>query len=161
MNIIDTISKITGKIVSSFFLIAVLATFYEVVMRYVFNSPTAWAFESTIFLCAAAILVSGAFTLQKRTHVAITSVYSVMPPKMKYIVRIINSIIICLSCLGLAYAGYEWGLNALTSWERTGSAWNPPLPAIIKPLIPATALLMTLQGVINLIRDLSTKTEEN
>ena len=39
--------------------------------------------------------------------------------------------------------------------ERTGSAWNSPSPAIIKPLIAIGALLIVLQLLVQLWRHLT------
>jgi hypothetical protein len=38
-------------------------------------------------------------------------------------------------------------------WETFGTAWDPPIPATMKPLILVTATLMAIQAVANLIAD--------
>ena len=49
-----------------------------------------------------------------------------------------------------------WGpaLRAIRIVERTGSAWDSPSPAIIKPLIAIGALLIVLQLLAQLWRHL-------
>jgi TRAP-type mannitol/chloroaromatic compound transport system permease small subunit len=44
---------------SYLYLIATIATTYEVFARYIFNAPTDWAFEATIMLCSACYLLAG------------------------------------------------------------------------------------------------------
>ena len=72
---IDHFSKFSGLAVSHLYLLAALATIYEVASRYLFNSPTQWAFEVVMVLCATAWMLSaGYITLHKR-HIAINVLY--------------------------------------------------------------------------------------
>ena len=45
--------------------------FYEVVARYVFNSPTIWAQEISVFIFMWTMLAGAAYTLQVGKHVRI------------------------------------------------------------------------------------------
>ena len=47
---IDTINTKQGDVTSLLILPLAIVVFYEVIMRYVFNAPTIWGFEATIFL---------------------------------------------------------------------------------------------------------------
>jgi hypothetical protein len=38
------------------------------------------------------------------------------------------------------------------NWEPFGTAWNPPIPATVKPLIVLTTGLMALYAVINCVK---------
>ena len=53
------LARFLGDWGSPLFLLAVLFTTYEVVMRYVFNAPTVWVHEITIALSATAFIISG------------------------------------------------------------------------------------------------------
>ena len=78
---IDRLNRLLGERLCYLYLAAVLITAYEVVMRYLFDAPTSWAFELTILLCAICYLFSGGFVTAQRKHIAITSVYDLMPPR--------------------------------------------------------------------------------
>jgi TRAP-type mannitol/chloroaromatic compound transport system permease small subunit len=56
------------------------------------------------------------------------------------------------SITGLAYAAWFSGLHAWRIWERTGTAYNAPTPAFIKPMIAIAAILVVLQLLIQLVR---------
>ena len=72
---IDHISKFMGLAVAQLYLFCAFITAYEVISRYLFNSPTQWVFETVMVLCASAWMLSaGYITLHKR-HIGITVIY--------------------------------------------------------------------------------------
>ena len=81
---VDHFSKFSGLAVSHLYLLAALATIYEVISRYLFNAPTQWAFEVVMVLCATAWMLSaGYITVQKR-HIAINVLYLMAGDKGKW-----------------------------------------------------------------------------
>lgn len=150
--VIDRLNRWLGENLCWLYLVAVLATAYEVVMRYLFNAPTDWAFELTILLCGICYLLAGGWVTQKDAHIAITSLLQLAPPGLKHGLRVFATLVGLIAMAGLAWAAWRPGLRALTIVERTGSAWNSPAPAIIKPLIFVAAVLVFLQLLVNLVR---------
>jgi hypothetical protein len=63
----------------------------------------------------------------------------------------------------LLFASWSMATEAvLAPWggwrlETSGSAWNPPFPALLKVVILIAVAVMTLQFVLHLIRDLRGK----
>lgn len=153
MELISTISKRSGQIVSWLFLISVLITGYEVGMRYLLNAPTLWVFELSIALSASAIIVSGASVMQRRDHIAITVLHNILSVKWQKRLEVFRSLFSLLVCICLIWAGWRFGLTALNTWETTGSGWDSPIPALVKPLISISAFFMTLQAFCNLLQD--------
>jgi TRAP-type C4-dicarboxylate transport system permease small subunit len=151
---IDRLNGWLGETVAWVYLAAVLATAYEVVMRYLFNAPTTWAFEMTVLLCAVGYLVGGGFVTQRKAHIAITSVKEVAPPRLRWWMTTVAHATGLLAMAGLAWGAWRPALTALRVGERTGSAWNPPSPMIVKPLIVVAAGLIALQLVAHLVRHL-------
>ena len=72
LNHMGRLSKTVGEWLSYVYLVAVAVITYEVVARYFFNAPTIWAHESTIALTAIGFVFGGAYTMQRRGHIAIT-----------------------------------------------------------------------------------------
>jgi TRAP-type mannitol/chloroaromatic compound transport system permease small subunit len=50
-------------------LILAASTCFEVFMRYVLNSPTAWAFDMSYMMYGALFMMSGAYALSRNSHV--------------------------------------------------------------------------------------------
>jgi TRAP-type mannitol/chloroaromatic compound transport system permease small subunit len=154
MNVIDRLNRLLGERLCYLYLAAVVITAYEVVMRYLFDAPTIWAFELTILLCAICYLLSGGYVTAQRKHIAITSVYDLMPARIRWWLDLLALLTGILSMGLLVWAAWRPAILAVTIVERTGSAWNSPSPAIIKPLIALGALLIVLQLLVQLVRHL-------
>ncbi|HRY27237.1 MAG: TRAP transporter small permease [Geminicoccaceae bacterium] len=154
MQAIETFNLWLGRQVGWFYLGAVVFTFYEVLARYIFNAPTTWAFEVTIFLCASGYMLSGANVTAEEKHIAITSVVEIAGPGARWCMRLVALVVGLFGMAGLIWGSWTSGIRALTIWERTGSAYNSPTPALIKPIITAAGILVLLQLALQLARHL-------
>jgi TRAP-type mannitol/chloroaromatic compound transport system permease small subunit len=74
MKHIDFLSRRVGHIASYFFLVSLFITCLEVFLRYAFNAPTSWAFETSVALSASAILLAGLPNNSARVGTSIKSV---------------------------------------------------------------------------------------
>jgi TRAP-type C4-dicarboxylate transport system permease small subunit len=152
---IDRLNRLLGERLCYLYLAAVAITAYEVVMRYVLNAPTSWAFELTILLCAICYLVSGGYVTAQRKHIAITALYDLMPARVRWWLDLVAMLTGILAMGLLVWSAWWPAVQAVRIVERTGSAWNSPSPAIIKPLIAIGALLIVLQLLVQLWRHLT------
>jgi tripartite ATP-independent transporter DctM subunit len=137
---------------SYLYLVATVATTYEVVARYIFNAPTDWAFEATIMLCSGCYLVAGGYVTQRKRHIAITALYDGATAQRKRTLDIVAILFGLLAMGMLILSSWRQALMAVQIWERTGSSWNPPMPALLKPLIVVGAMLIFVQLAIQLRR---------
>jgi TRAP-type mannitol/chloroaromatic compound transport system permease small subunit len=152
LNPIDRLSKTVGEWLSYVFLASVAIISYEVVARYFFNSPTIWAHESTISLTAIGFVFGGAYTMQRRGHIAITIVYLLVPPRFR---RVLDVLIVLVELLYLSLLFYAGWIVAGKSWavmETSASAWNQPTPVLLKTVLVIGAGLMILQAIAHLVR---------
>ena len=53
----------------------------------------------------------------------------------------------------LCYGGYGESFKKFYSWETFGTAFDPPIPATLKPFILVMVSLVALQSVFNLFSD--------
>ena len=135
---------------------AFLITVIEVVSRYVFNSPTFWAHETTTFLIAAIFLVGGPIALARDKHIRVRIFYDAVGPKRRRQLDILNSMIALVFFAGLSFA--SWTMVG-KSWfsptgdlrlEGTGTSWNPPTPALLKMLVMICVVTMFIQTLLHL-----------
>ena len=68
-----------GIVFSVGILVSAGILFVEVVMRYVFNSPTTWAHETVVFLNACAFIFGGLYVAAHNKHIRVVLVYSMIP----------------------------------------------------------------------------------
>lgn len=154
LRAIDGLSEYSGRIFSVTVLIATVVVIFEVVMRYVFVSPTAWGFELPIILAGASYLLSGAYAEKHEAHIRVDLLYARMPPRGRALVDVLLTAPVFLGSLAvIAWYGLDWTLAAYEADTRTGTAWNPVVWPM-RSLIPVGAVLLLLQGIAGLLRSL-------
>lgn len=136
---------------------AFLITVVEVFARYVLNSPTFWAHETTSFLIAAIFLIGGPVALARDRHIRVRMIYDSVNPKRRRMLDIFNSVIALMFFAGLAFASWvmvekSWfNPSGALHLEGTGTSWNPPTPALLKLLVLLCVGLMFVQTVFHLV----------
>lgn len=153
---LDRIIANSTKILAWAIFLAFAITVIEVISRYVFNSPTYWAHESTTFLIAAVFLIGGPIALARDKHIRVRMIYDSVGPAKRRILDIANSILALVFFGGLSYAA---GVMVSKSWfspvgelrlEGTGTSWNPPTPALLKLLVLICVATMFVQTLCHL-----------
>lgn len=126
----------------------------EVFLRYVFNSPTIWAHETTVFLCGIAFTFGGLYCTSRNSHIRVVLIYDLLPARLRRIFDILISLTCAIAAGFFAYASWHMVSRAVFTpsggirLETTGSAWNPPTPALIKISIFIVMLLLVAQFLI-------------
>ncbi len=123
----------------------------EVVSRYVFDRPTIWSFEVVIALCATVWVMSVGYVTEQRRHIAITMLELIIPKRAWNILLFAQMILSICAIIMLLWALYNPVISALTHLERSGSAFNPALPAYLKTLLATGSVLYILQLIANII----------
>jgi TRAP-type C4-dicarboxylate transport system permease small subunit len=137
------------------FLVALIVAimFYEVVMRYVFEKPTLWVNEMSLWTAGAVYLLAGLYVMQQRGHIRIFILYDMVSRNWQRAFDTISTLLIVLFAAGIVWGGFNEAYVKLMRWETFGTAWDPPIPATMKPLVLLTITLIAIQAVMNLIVD--------
>lgn len=150
---IDQISKTVGHAFAWCALMLTLGTCYEVVVRYVLNDPTSWAFDLSYLMYGAVFFMSGAYTLSRGGHVRADMFYRLWPERRQAAVELTLYVFFFFpGILALLIAGYGYGMESIRIREVS---INSPTGIPIWPLkmmIPVGGGLMTLQGVAEVLR---------
>jgi len=133
--------------------VIVLVMLYEVFVRYILFKPTMWANELSLWLAGIVYLIGGIYAMRLRCHIRIVMLYDIVSRKTQRIFDLISVIILVLYALAVVIGGLPDATMSLMTWERFGTFWDPPIPAVMKPLIIISIVLIALQGVNNLIVD--------
>ena len=72
---IDSISEWSGRISAWISLPLVVFMAYDVIMRYLFQAPTKWAYEMTWMQYGALFMLGGAYGLKYKLHVRVDIIY--------------------------------------------------------------------------------------
>ncbi len=152
-GLFDRISVFVGRATMMLVILLVSVMFYEVVVRYVFEKPTIWASELSLWIAGFIFLFSGLYAMQQRSHIRIFLLYDLMPRWLQKVCDSISTLLIVLFTLALIYGGYGEATQKFARWETFGTAFDPPIPATLKILVLVFVTMVALQSISNLIRD--------
>jgi TRAP-type mannitol/chloroaromatic compound transport system permease small subunit len=79
----DTLSAAFGKVFAWLIVLMTIGTSYEVLVRYVFNSPTPWAYDVSFIMYGTMFMMAGAYTLSRGQHVRGDFLYRTWSPGRK------------------------------------------------------------------------------
>ncbi|MBO6520210.1 MAG: TRAP transporter large permease subunit [Rhodospirillales bacterium] len=149
---VDHVSRFVGLAVGNLYLLAAFCTLWEVVARYVFHSPTQWVFEVVMVLCASAWMLSAGFvTLQKR-HIGITVLYLMASKKTRWWLDLFAMVVGVFALYMLVSDTLIRAIESIDLVERGGTAWNSPLPMVLKTVLVTGLFMYLVQLMVNLSR---------
>jgi TRAP-type mannitol/chloroaromatic compound transport system permease small subunit len=154
LSIVDTISLYSGLIArwACAALVAVLC--FEVIMRYVFDSPTIWAHEMSMMMGVFIACIGWSYVHLIHGHVRVDVVYSRMSSRGKAITDIVATLVFFFPLLiVLIYASAQMAWEAYIFDEvLMASFWYPPaLPIRLVVVLGLSTFL--LQGIAEFVRD--------
>lgn len=152
-GLMDRISLVISRICMLVVAVIVAVMFYEVVVRYVFEAPTLWANELSLWTAGFVFLLSGLYAMQQRSHIRIYIIYDMFPRNVQRVCDVISTVLIVLFVVAVLYGGFTEAWDKLMRWETFGTAFDPPIPATIKPAVLIVLVLVALQAISNLIYD--------
>ena len=149
----DIVSLVISRVAMIMIAMIVVVMFYEVVSRYVFSRPTLWANELSLWIAAIVLLFAGLYAMQQRSHIRIYVIYDLMPRWMQKNADVISLLLLVGFTTALVWGGYLDAKTRMLRMETFGTAWDPPIPGVIKPAILILIVLVTFQAISNLIAD--------
>jgi TRAP-type C4-dicarboxylate transport system permease small subunit len=150
---IDRIAMFIGRVTMLLIAIVVCVMMYEVILRYVFERPTLWANEMSLWLAGFVFILAGFYAMQQRSHIRIYLLYDIFPRAVQRICDTVSTVLIVGFAFFLVYGGYGEAKAKMLRWETFGTAFDPPIPATLKPLVLIVVILVAIQSVLNLIAD--------
>jgi TRAP-type mannitol/chloroaromatic compound transport system permease small subunit len=152
---IDAISEKSGRVLSYFFILLTFAVAIDVVMRYFFKSPTAWAFDTALHLYSIPFVIGGTWVLKNRMHIRVDIFIDRFPPKVKSIINLFFYVAllfpICIILIkhGIIYAHSSWVAKEVSRFTPL----HPPIYPL-KTIIPIAFSMLLLQGIAEFIREI-------
>ena len=150
---IDRMAMFIGRVTMLLIAIVVCVMMYEVILRYVFERPTLWANEMSLWLAGFVFILAGFYAMQQRSHIRIYLLYDMFPRSVQRICDTVSTVLIVGFAFFLVYGGYGEAKAKMLRWETFGTAFDPPIPATLKPLVLIVVTLVAIQSVLNLIAD--------
>ncbi|EPC03043.1 membrane protein [Litchfieldella anticariensis FP35 = DSM 16096] len=155
-KVIQFIDRLTGWFGRAFAWLILLMAFgmgYEVLVRYVFNAPTAWAFDMSYILYGTLFMVGGAYTLARNAHVRGDFLYRLWKPRTQAAVELVLYFIFFFPGItALVIAGTKY---AARSWRYMEVSVNSPAGVPVfhfKTMLVVAGALLFLQGIAQVCR---------
>jgi len=142
-----------GEFVAYWAVISVFVYYYEVIARYVFNSPTNWVHESMFLMYGMQYMLCGAYAYREDQHVRVDVIYTKFSPRGKAIADIVTSVFFFIFILTMLWTGTRFALDAVNNGEVSFTEWGIQY-WVVKLTLPLGAALMALQGLSKLIKDI-------
>lgn len=153
-RMVSHFNGLVGEYVAYWSLIAVAVYYYEVMARYVFNSPTNWAHESMFLMFGMQYLLAGGFVLREGAHVRVDVLYMHFSKRTKAVVDLFTSIFFFIFMMTLLVTGWTFFMDSYSVNEVSFTEWGIQYWPI-KISLSLGALLLMLQGVSLLIKDVA------
>lgn len=149
---IDGLNTWVGRIVGWVMIFIMLVTVYDVVARRLFNAPVVWAFDISVQLFALHFMITAAYALLHSQHVSIDIFKTRLPVRQQAVLDILSYLVFFFPFMIMLLI-YGWDFAA-RSWATRETSWGiVALPVYyVKTVIPATAVLLMLQGLANVVR---------
>lgn len=149
----DSLSAWFGKVFAWSVIVMTFAVSYEVLVRYLFRAPTAWAFDLSYMLYGALFMMAGAYTLSRDGHVRGDFIYRLWRPRRQAMVELVLYIFFFFpGIIALVLAGWKY---AARSWRFLEVSSNSPAGIPIyqfKSIIVAAGILLFIQGIAQVFR---------
>ncbi|MEP0940531.1 MAG: TRAP transporter small permease [Rhizobiaceae bacterium] len=151
---IDKFAMFVGRITMILIISMTLVMLYEVFLRYAIQAPTLWANELTLWIAGFVFMLSGIYAMQQRSHIRIFILYDALPRLGKKMCDTVWVVLLWGFAFFLVFGSFKQVFAIkFYRWEVFGTAFDPPIPATIQPMILITICLISIQALINLIAD--------
>ena len=150
---IDRFTDTTGTWVAWLNVPLVFVVAYEVIARYVFHAPTIWSFDLTYMFYGTVFMLGAAYALHKGAHIRTDFFFEQWSVRTRGLIDAIAYIgfffpsLIVFLVVSWGEGWYAFTINEVS--EQT--PWRPILWPY-KMVIPATCLLLLIQGVSETIK---------
>ena len=153
LTLVDGLNAAVGKVTAFILIPTLVCICFEIISRYVFILPTVWASELMIYFCAILYILGAAWTLQVGRHVKIDMLWGRASPRGQRILDICTFPFFAVYMALLIWVGFEFAKESILLRETSGTPWDPPIYPI-KAIFVVGAVMLLLQGVAKLIRDI-------
>jgi len=154
LRTIDSLSQWSGKSARWLALALVLVMANETIMRYVFNKPTVWGFETAVMLGASLYVLGASYAHWRHSHIRIDVFYSRLSLRKRAVVDVLGTLFLCFPLMVVLISASI--SNAWAAWVGNETLkltfWYPPAGPL-RTVVAVGFVLLTLQVIAQFFRD--------
>ncbi len=149
---INGLNEVVGRVIVLLAIVFASIIIYDVILRYVFNEPTRWAFDVTKQLFGFYFVLLGGYALRHKAHVRVDIVTEKLGPGWQRIADLVG--------YAVFFFPFTW-VFLTRSWEFASRSWaqgEVTYGAIQMPVYPLkmamclAAGLLLIQGVAEVLK---------
>ena len=151
-KILHIYDKIEENVLIIMLAVSVLVVFFQVVMRYVFNSSLVWSEELARYLYIWMGWLGISIVERNKTHIAVDVLVSKLNGTPQIILKVFISIVCIGTCLYLSYYGFSM---AAFNFKRKVTSAGLGIPTgIVFIGAPLSMLMYSIRVFIHMLEDL-------
>ncbi len=153
---LDRVNRLIGSGVRWFALAMVLLQFVIVLLRYVFGISFIFLNEGVLYLHSALFMLGAGYTLLVDGHVRVDIFYARLSRRGKAAIDLLGHVAFLFPAM-LVILWFTWP-SVTKAWdilEGPISVGGIPASFLLKSLIPAFCVLLLVQGLACLLRDIA------
>jgi len=127
---------------------------WEIVMRYFLNSPSHWAFEISLFIFGAYVVLGGGYTYLTGGHVNVDIIWGRLSLRGRALLDVLTSGFAFLYLGVLFWVSLQITINSWEVGETTMSHWKP-IYYPLRTTLPVACFLFLMQVLAQLIRNIA------
>lgn len=153
---LDAVNRHVGRIVRWTALAMVLLQFALVVLRYVFAVSFVSLNETVLYLHASLFMLGAGYTFLVDGHVRVDIFYARAGERRRALIDVLGHLGFLAPAMAVLLV-YSWPsvYRSVTILEGAISVGGIPASFLLKALIPAFCILLLIQGLARLLRDLA------
>jgi C4-dicarboxylate transporter, DctQ subunit len=149
-NFSDLLIKIGAYISGFFIILTTFMIFYEVISRWLFNKPTIWATELSIYAIIGSCFLGSAYAVRTYAHITVDLLINNVNDRMKTLLAYLSNAMGLVFSLIFTFYGTHHVMNTLELGVTSASLLRIPmyLPEI---MLPVGGVLMCLAFALQII----------
>ena len=121
---LDRVLECANLMAAAMMVVMVAIVVYEVICRYIFNAPTIWTLDLSIYLLIWLGYLAIAYVEKQDRHVRVDLLIVNFPPRTRAIWEVLSSSIFFLFMCTLTYFGFLFALESFHLKEENWSMWT-------------------------------------
>ena len=155
-DFLDRINRTIGRTVRWLVVVMVALQFAIVLLRYVFGISFVFLDEGVLYLHGMLFMLGAGYTLLVNGHVRVDIFYSRWSDRGRARLDCLGASLALLpGALAIAWFTLPFVSNSWVNLDGAISVGGIPATFLLKSLIPAFCLLLAIQGISCLLRDLA------
>lgn len=154
---IDSINKRIGESIRWFALTMVLLQFAIVMLRYLFGISFIFLSEAVLYMHAALFMIGAGYTMLVDGHVRVDIFYASFSQRKRAVINLLGHLFFLLPMCGLILLmSWKFVVNSWAIFEGPISVGGIPASFLLKTIIPVFCVLLIVQAIAAISRDLLT-----